>query len=181
MGDSCAQRREVGKDFLEVVRAITQRPEMLVPFWPPVRASGGLKPWVLFQQGGLQKAFDDESCEIHRAVGPRVVPSPNETVRIVEPAIGHGSELSRPQLSLLKNGSLFWHLYFETYGAGAGFTTEEFGLAASNDIRTRTLVPQMVPKGNQRGMLEREGVKFRKDGRVDMGRFTWEGHVRKER
>ena len=38
-----------------------------------------------------------------------------------------------------------------------------------------TLAPLRVFRGNQRGMLLREGVKFKKDGRVDMGRCEWEG------
>ena len=42
-----------------------------------------------------------------------------------------------------------------------------------------TLAPRIVFKGKQRGMLEKEGVKFRKDGRVDMRRCEWEGPVRR--
>ena len=37
------------------------------------------------------------------------------------------------------------------------------------------LAPEEVFMGRQRGMLKREGVVFKKSGRVDMGRCEWEG------
>ena len=37
------------------------------------------------------------------------------------------------------------------------------------------LAPEEVFMGKQRGMLRREGVVFKGDGRVDMGRCEWEG------
>ena len=37
-----------------------------------------------------------------------------------------------------------------------------------------SLAPLEVFGGKQRGLLEREGVVFRKSGRVDMGRSEWE-------
>jgi methylated-DNA-protein-cysteine methyltransferase-like protein len=38
-----------------------------------------------------------------------------------------------------------------------------------------TLTPEHVFGGKQRGMLKREGVVFKRDGRVDMKRCEWEG------
>jgi methylated-DNA-protein-cysteine methyltransferase-like protein len=37
------------------------------------------------------------------------------------------------------------------------------------------LAPEEVFGGRQRGMLEREGVMFKKSGRVDMDKSEWEG------
>ena len=38
-----------------------------------------------------------------------------------------------------------------------------------------SLTPEHIFKGKQRAMLKREGVVFKKDGRVDMGQCEWEG------
>jgi methylated-DNA-protein-cysteine methyltransferase related protein len=38
-----------------------------------------------------------------------------------------------------------------------------------------TLTPDHIFKGRQRTLLKREGVLFKKDGRVDMSRCHWEG------
>jgi methylated-DNA-protein-cysteine methyltransferase-like protein len=40
-----------------------------------------------------------------------------------------------------------------------------------------SLTPEHVFRGRQRGMLKREGVVFRADGRVDMGRCEWDGQA----
>jgi len=66
-------------------------------------------------------------------------------------------------------------------GAGGGGVAmrevpEGLKLACHRVVRSDgALSPKRVFAGRQRGLLEREGVVFRENGRVDMGRCEWNG------
>jgi methylated-DNA-protein-cysteine methyltransferase-like protein len=51
----------------------------------------------------------------------------------------------------------------------------ELKLPCHRVIKSDGSLTEAVFGGRQRGLLKREGVAFRKDGRVDMARCEWEG------